>query len=85
MISTDIGLPLATTQDEINAHETLVYNPDGGYTWVRQARNDEPTWPCNIGNWHTRAHTVGESLQAARNAGFNPTAVYYPIRRPNEV
>lgn len=81
MISTGIGLLLATTQDEINAHDTLVYNPDGGYTWVRQARDDEPTWSGSVGNWYTKAATVAEALQAARNAGFNPTAVYYPRTR----
>jgi hypothetical protein len=77
MLKTGFELPTAITQADINVHECLVYTPRNGYTWVRQARDDQPTWDDNKGNWHAKADTNVEALAKAREAGFSPTAVYY--------
>lgn len=77
MIKTGFELPTAITQEDMSAHDVLIYSPKDGYTWVRQARDDQPTWPDSIGNWHTKAATNVEALRLAREAGFNPTAVCY--------
>lgn len=78
MLKTGFELPLAVTGTDLTNNETLMYDQSDGHTWVRQARDDQPTWPGNIGNWHARCATNADALQAARAAGFNPTAIYYP-------
>lgn len=77
MIKTGFELPTALTREDIVLHDTLMYNPKDGYTWVRQSRDDQPTWPDSMTNWQTKAPSNVEALRLAREAGFNPTAVYY--------
>jgi hypothetical protein len=77
MLKTGFELPTAITQNDVLAHDVLVYTPKTGYAWVKQARDNQPTWPDSIGNWHCYAVTNVLALEKARAAGFNPTAVYY--------
>lgn len=77
MLKTGFELPTAITGSDMSAHDVLMYNPKDGFTWVRQARDDQPTWPSSLTNWSTKASTNVEALRLAREAGFNPTAVYY--------
>lgn len=53
--------------------ETLVYNSGDGFAWIKSHTKPENTW-------HVYAHTAGEAEAAARKAGFDPKAIYYPCR-----
>lgn len=76
MIQTGLGIALAVTDSDLAQNETLIFNRSSGFTWVRQARNDDPT--DSRYNWNAKCSTAREALDAARAAGFNPTAIYYP-------
>lgn len=62
---------VASTQ-RANEHETLVYNADNGFSWLRGKRGA-------YRQWEGRFTTAIDAERACVEAGFEPTAIYYPI------
>lgn len=57
------------------AHETLVYNPETGGTYV----NPKAGGATPLHSWRGVYPTPEEALLAAREAGLEPTGIYYDI------
>lgn len=52
-------------------HETLVYNTDNGFSWLRGKRGAYRQWEGTFS-------TAIDAERACVEAGFEPTAIYYP-------
>lgn len=61
------------TFESVTAHETLFYNVDNGFSWIRGKNGEERPWQ---GYFVT---AIGAEMSATE-AGYAPEAIYYPTK-----
>ena len=64
--------------ERVEAQDTLVYDQNGGFAWVRPAKDAFPDMKYA---WHCFSTTVVDAESQAREAGLDPKAVYYIFSR----